>query len=360
VVGLGWIAQSAVLPAFAQARKNSELVALVSDDETKLKALGRKYQVEKRYTYDEFSRCLEDPDLDAVFIALPNSMHRAYTEAAARAGKHVLCEKPMAMTEKDCEAMIAACEEADVRMMIGYRLHFEKANLAAIELARSGRLGDLRIFDSVFTQDVEEGNLRLRGTEGGALYDIGIYCLNAARSLFRAEPIEVSAWHETRSGDARFEEVPEMTSARLRFPGERVAQFVCSFGASPVSQFDVVGTKGILRVSPAFDIAEDLVHCLTIKERTTTKTYPARDQFAPELLEFSDCIQTGREPEPSGEEGLADVRVLEALEESARTGRSVELPHFERSQRPDMDQEIHRPLGRKPELVHVDSPDRES
>src|SRR5512134_3636582 len=116
VVGLGWIAQSAILPAFAQARKNSELAALVSDDQTKLKALGRRHGVEKRYSYDEYGRCLEDPDLDAVFIALPNTMHRAHTEAAARAGKHVLCEKPMAMTETDCQAMIDTCRDADVRL----------------------------------------------------------------------------------------------------------------------------------------------------------------------------------------------------------------------------------------------------
>ena len=360
VVGLGWIAQSAILPAFANARKNSELTALVSDDETKLKALCRRYGVEKRYSYDQYGRCLEDPDLDAVFIALPNTMHRAYTEAAARAGKHVLCEKPMAMTETDCQAMIDTCRDADVRLMVGYRLHFEKANLAAVELAQSGRLGELRLFDSVFTQDVEEGNLRLRGTEGGPLFDIGIYCLNAARSIFRAEPLEVSAWHESRAADMRFAEVAEMTAARLRFPGARLAQFVCGFGASPVSRFEVVGTKGVLRVSPAFDIAEDLVHSVTINERTTTTSFPARDQFAPELLEFSDCIQTGREPEPSGEEGLADVRVLEAIDESARTGRPVKLAHFGRARHPDMSQEIRRPLGRKPELVHTESPDRES
>jgi predicted dehydrogenase len=358
VVGLGWIAQSAILPAFAGARRNSELAALVSDDETKLKALGRKYKVGKLYSYEEFGRCLEDPDLDAVFIALPNTMHRAYTEAAAGAGKHVLCEKPMAMTVQDCEAMNAACREAGVKLMIGYRLHFEKANLAAAELVRSGRLGEPRLFDSVFTQDVEEGNVRLRAGEGGPLYDIGIYCLNAARVLFQAEPVEVSAWHESPSGDPRFAEVAEMTTARLRFPEDRLATFVCSFGASPVSQYQVVGTKGALRVEPAFNIAEDLTHALTLKGKTTLRTYPARDHFAPELLEFSDCVLTGREPGPSGEEGLADVRVLAALDESARSGRSVTLPPFTRKRYPDLDQEIRRPLGRKPRLVHADKPDR--
>jgi predicted dehydrogenase len=359
VVGLGWIAQSAVLPAFAGARRNSKLEALVSDDDTKLKALGGKYGVEKRYSYDEFDRCLADSDLDAVFIALPNTMHRTYTEAAARAGKHVLCEKPMAMTEQDCRSMIDSCKSADVRLMIAYRLHFEKANLAAAELVQSGRIGEPRIFDSVFVNDVEAGNLRLRAGEGGPLYDIGTYCVNAARSLFRAEPVEVSAWHERRSGDPRFADVPEITAGRLRFPDDRIASFVCSFGGSSASQYQVVGTKGVLCVDPAYSIGDDLVHSLTIKGKTTTRTFPGRDQFAAELLAFSDCVLDGSEPEPSGEEGLADVRVLEALDESAKNGgRTVKLSPFKRSRYPGMEQERSRPKGRKARLVHAEDPER--
>jgi predicted dehydrogenase len=358
VVGLGYIAQTAVLPAFANARKNSELAALVSDDAAKLKSLGHKYKVGKLYSYERYADCLADPDIDAVFIALPNSLHRDYTEQSAAAGKHVLCEKPMAMTEKDCRAMVDACRAAGVKLMIGYRLHFEKANLSAVETVQSGRIGEPRLFDSVFTQDVAPGNIRLQATEGGPLYDIGIYCLNAARSLFRSEPIEVSAWHVSRNGDERFEEVPEMTGARLRFPDDRLATFVCSFGGAAVSQYDVVGTEGVLRVSPAFNFGEPLAQSLTIKEKTTHKTFPAGDQFAPELLEFSDCVLNDREPEPSGEEGLADVRVLQAIDDSARRGKPVQLPPFERTRRPDLDQAIHRPLGKKPRLIHVQKPDR--
>jgi len=357
VIGLGWIAQSAVLPAFARARRNSKLEALVSDDDTKLKVLGRKYKVDKLYSYDELDRCLADPELDAVFIALPNTMHRTYTEAAARAGKHVLCEKPMAMTEQDCRSMIDTCKNADVRLMVAYRLHFEKANLAAAELVQSGRIGEPRIFDSVFVNDVEQGNLRLRAGEGGPLFDIGIYCLNAARSLFRAEPVEASAWHESRSGDPRFADVPELTAARLRFPDDRVASFVCSFGGSSASQYQVVGTKGVLCLDPAYSIGEDLVHSLTIKDKTTTRTFPGRDQFAAELLAFSDCVLNDSEPEPSGEEGLADVRVLEALDESAKNGgRTVKLSPFKRSRYPGMEQEESRPKGRKTRLVHAEDP----
>lgn len=353
VVGLGYIAQSAILPAFANAGRNSELVALVSDDPEKRRVLGRKYAVEHLYGYEDFERALDV--VDAVFIALPNTQHRAYTEAAAAAGVHVLCEKPMAMTEKDCRAMIDSCGAAEVKLMIGYRLHFERANLEAAALSQGGELGELRLFSAAFTQDVEQGNLRLHEGEGGPLYDIGIYCLNAARALFRAEPMEVFAW-EARRKDPRFARTPEMLSVVLRFPGERLATFTCSFGAAGRSWYEVVGTEGSLRVEPAYDIAEDLVHHLTRKGRTRTRLFKARDQFAPELLYFSDCILLDDEPEPSGEEGLADVRVLRAIERSVQERRPIELQPFERARRPGLEQAIQRPVNGKRELVNAEEP----
>src|SRR5688500_15706034 len=135
VVGLGHIAQVAVLPAFAHAR-NSTLAALVSDDARKRQELARRYRVESTYGYDQFEECLEQ--VDAVYIALPNSMHAEYTIRAAQAGVHVLCEKPMAVTVEECQRMIAACRKAGVKLMIAYRLHFETLNLAAMEVARRG------------------------------------------------------------------------------------------------------------------------------------------------------------------------------------------------------------------------------
>ena len=184
VVGLGHIAQVAVLPAFSHA-ENSELAALVSNDREKLAKLGRKYRVRDRFSYSQFDDCLRSGLVDAVYIALPNHLHREYSERAARAGVHVLCEKPMAVTEEDCRSMIGATEENGVKLMVAYRLHFEQANLRAIELVQSGKLGDPRLFDSVFTMQVKQGDIRLNPRElgGGTLYDIGIYCINAVRNL---------------------------------------------------------------------------------------------------------------------------------------------------------------------------------
>ena len=141
VVGLGHIAQVAVIPAFAQARRNSRLVAVVSGDRTKRREIARRYRLDHAFSYDEYDECLRQ--VDAVYIALPNSMHAEYTIRAARAGVHVLCEKPMAVTVDECRQMIAACRRARVKLMIAYRLHFEALNLAAIDLARRGDLGDL-------------------------------------------------------------------------------------------------------------------------------------------------------------------------------------------------------------------------
>ncbi len=359
VVGLGYISQAAVLPSFAHARKNSELAALVSDEPEKLRRLGRRYGVKRTCNYEGYEECLQSGAIDAVFIALPNSMHAEYSVRAALAGIHVLCEKPMAVTEEECERMIRAAGENSVLLMIGYRLHFEKANLTAIDIVRSGKLGEPRIFDSTFTMQVkDEDNIRLqRRMGGGVLYDIGVYCINAARYLFQDEPVEAFAW-SANGGDPRFAEVDEMTSCLLRFPGERLASFTSSFGAADVSQFRVVGTRGDLVLDHAYEYAEDLELQVTIGGRKRRRTFKKRDQFAPELIYFSDCIQMGRKPEPSGAEGLADVRIIRALLRSAETSSPVALDLVPRRKRPGPEQEIHRPAVEKPPLVKASPPSK--
>ncbi len=349
VVGLGHIAQVAVLPAFAHARRNSRLAALVSDDAAKRTALSKKCHVEGTYSYDAYDRCLEQ--VDAVYIALPNSLHADYTIRAARAGVHVLCEKPMAVTAEECERMIAACRDNGVKLMIAYRLHFEEINLDAVDLVRRGRIGDPKFFNSSFALRVRPGNIRTRrGLGGGSLYDIGVYCINASRYLFRAEPTEVMAI-SVNSGAAAFSEIDESTGALLRFGGGRLAAFVTSFNGADVASYRIVGTKGHLRVDPAYEYAEGLKYELTINGRTTRKRIGRRDQFAPMLLYFSGCILADREPEPSGEEGLQDVRIVEALYESAETGKVVSIPPYEPSKRPKRSQLITRRAVKKPRFV---------
>lgn len=356
VVGLGWFAQEAALPAFAHS-ENTELVALVSDDPAKREEISKKYGIQRTYSYEEYEDCLTSGGVDAVYIALPNHLHCDYTVRAANQGIHVLCEKPMATTEQECEAMIKAANDNGVKLMIAYRLHLEEANLQAVEIVRSNQIGEARIFNSVFTQQVEEGNIRLRDiTGGGTLYDIGIYCINAARYLFQDEPIEVFAVSANK-GEQRFSEVEEMTSVILRFPNERLATFICSFGAASVSNYRIVGTQGDLRVEPAYPWEGEIKHYLTINSETQEHTFASHDQLGAEFTYFSDCILQNKDPEPSGIEGLIDVQIIQALYHSIETGKPVQIETLDRTQRPTASQTIkHPPLEEKPDLVHAATP----
>lgn len=356
VVGLGWFAQESILPAFAKA-KNSELVALVSGDDVKLRELSDRYGVKHAVRYEGYDELLASGEVDAVYIALPNTQHCDYTVRAARAGVHVLCEKPMAMDEAECREMIAACREAGVKLMVAYRLHFEKANLTAVENIQSGALGEARLFNSVFTMQVEAGNSRLEAElNNGPLYDIGVYCINAARYVFRDEPLEVMAFTGRNEGDQRFDEVEEQVAALLKFPGDRLATFAVSFGAYDHNRFEVLGTKGQLVLDPAYSHSGSLKMELDAEGKSRSKKFASRDQVAPEIIYFSDCIRQDREPEPSGEEGLADVRVIRALYESAATGRSVRVEPVIKHRRPDASQERRVGPHGEPPLVRADAP----
>jgi glucose-fructose oxidoreductase len=362
VVGLGHISQVALLPAFKNA-KNSELGALVSDDEQKRKELAKRYGLDPAatYSYEDYDRCLKSGGIDAVYIGLPNHLHCEYTVRTARAGVHALCEKPMAVDETECKRMIAACEKSKTKLMIAYRLHFEEANLEAVKIASSGKLGDLRIFSSIFSQQVDPGNARATEPEsrgGGSLFDMGVYCINAARYLFRGEPIEVVA-ASANNGEARFRRSAEMTTAILRFPGERLAVFTSSFGAEKTSEYSLIGTRGRLRLSPAYDYSVPLAYELTTgdgKSKSIRKKFAKHDQFGAELEYFSDCILRDRTPEPSGIEGLADIRIVQAILRAAKTRKPVRLAPFPRHKRPTKRQEFKKPALQKPEPVHASSP----
>lgn len=357
VVGLGHIAQVAVLPAFANA-PNSELTALVSGDHQKLRNLGNKYALEHLYSYQDYGRALSN--VEAVYLALPNHLHREYAVRASAAGVHVLCEKPMAVTEEDCRAMITAAEQNHGKLMIAYRLHFEAGNLSAIDLANSGRLGELRIFTSNFCQQVATGNVRVTETVangGGPVYDMGVYCINAARYLFGSEPVEVSAVAASKN-DLRFSNVDEMASVVMRFPGEKLAAFTSSFGAVNIGQYTLVGTKGMLRADPAYGYAQSVEFEITLDGKSRSRKFPKRDQFAAELVYFSDCILKDKDPEPSGTEGLIDVRIIEAICESIRTRHSIHLAEPAGKKHPRPRQQIYRPAHYKSEIVNANPPSR--
>ena len=357
VVGLGHFAQSAILPAFANAFKNATLSALVTGDVKKAAVLGSLYDVPV-FPYEDFDRLLDSGAIDVVYIALPNSQHREYTERAARAGVHVLCEKPLAYTAEDAEAMVRACETANVRLMTGYRLHFEEGNLQAIEAVRSGRIGDVKLFNSMHTMQVEPDNIRVdRSLGGGPLEDIGIYCINAARCLFGAEPEDVIAF-EASSGDPRFDEVPESVSVTMRFSGRRLASFVCGFGESKISEYRVVGTEGILTMDPAYSWHGDIHQTIAVGDDLKKSLFEHRDQVAAEILYFANCVQNNEDPEPSGREGLIDVRIIEAIRISCRTRRAVRIESSPADSHPVASQSIELRPPAQPQPVNAEAPSK--
>jgi glucose-fructose oxidoreductase len=356
VVGLGHIAQSAVLPAFRHARPHVELTALVSGTRAKLKQLSSRYRVEHAVSYADADELFDSGQVDAVYIATPNTEHTEWVLRAAAAGLHVLCEKPLATSVRDCERMIEACERHGVQLMTAYRLHFERCNLEVADLVRKKRIGEPRYFDSQFSMQVKPGNIRTqRKLGGGPEWDIGIYCQNAARYVFADEPVQVWAT-ATNSGDRRFKEVPETLHVILKFPGERIANYICSFGAHDRSRYEIVGTKGSIVVDPAYEYAEGLGYELTVGEKKQKKKFAKSDQFAPELVYFAQCVRARRAPEPSGKEGLIDVAIIEAIHESLSTGRWVDLDAPRRQKRPTLRQELRRPaVPREPPLVQAQS-----
>jgi predicted dehydrogenase len=341
VVGLGAFAQSDALPAFADA-KNSELVALVSGDTTKRTELAQKYGVRDTYAYEDYDDLLMSGNIDAVYISLPNHLHCEYTVRAAKAGIHVLCEKPMAVTVTECEQMITAARAHHIKLMIAYRLHLEPANLHAIEVVQSGQIGEPRIFTSLFTQQTLADNIRLqKETGGGTLNDIGIYCINAARYIFQDEPISVFAT-TANNGERRFWEVAEMTSVIMHFPDDRLATFTCSFGAVRIETYQVVGTKGDLRVELAYSTQGPIKHILSIPQGEASakdgnrqeRSFEAHNHVVAEFVYFSDCIMQNKEPELSGTEGLTDVRIIQALYKSIETGGFVQVDEVNLRQLP--------------------------
>jgi predicted dehydrogenase len=332
VVGLGELALSEIMPAFGQARMATP-VALVSGHEDKARKVAAAYGVDADaiYDYDEFDEIADNEDIEAVYIVLPNHMHAEYTIRALRAGKHVLCEKPMAPTVEECERMIAVAQETGRKLMIAYRLHYEPMNRKVMELCGRKEFGAVKTYSSSNCQDQKAPNIRLsKATAGGPLGDVGIYSINAARYVTGEEPVEVTAFANQPKDDPRFREVPESVVYTMRFPSGALAHCDCSFGAATDRRYTVHCAKGTIAMNPAFSYSGLR---LRVKQGEEAKG-DARDQelllepvnqFAAEMDHFAQCVVEDRQPATPGEEGLADMRVITALYEAIRTGGTVKV-----------------------------------
>ena len=328
VVGLGSIAEDAVLPAFRKSKK-SRVVALVSHDIDRAKAMGKKFGVKDCYAYENYDRCLSQPGVDAVFIASVNGAHAEQTIRAAAAGKHVLCEKPMANSVADCHRMVEACRTNQVRLMIAYRKYSEPGNVALKKLVTSGKLGRLRHIFSTYTEIVDpvkarrwQLNPQLAG--GGSLMDIGIYCVNTMRWLAGSSPIEATA-HAWTDDPKRFSGVEDSITFRLTHPEGLVCQGTSSYSAMAASFVQVHGEKGWAALNPAFAFDEERRFFGKIKGNWFEQKFKAIDEFVLELDAFADSICRGRDPVPDGMEGLRDMATIEAIYRSARENRTVSV-----------------------------------
>lgn len=338
VVGLGQFAVNQILPSFGASRR-SKLVALVSGDPQKAARLGKHHGVpaSSLYSYDTFDRLRDDPAVQVVYVITPNSLHADLVVRAARAGKHVLCEKPLATSAADCTRMIEACRAAGRKLMTAYRAQYEPYNLEAIRLARSGELGRIVSIVADHGRTVDPKNpadawrLQKALAGGGPLPDVGIYSLNACRYLSGEEPVEVSAMLVQPKSDPKFREVEQSVHWTMRFPSGFLASCTTSYDYQPTKRFRVLCQRGWIELDPATDYyrhrmrverarAEGPVESV-IEERPI----PEKNQFALMLDHFSECIQQNKEPRTPGEEGLRDVRLIERIYEAARTGRTIKL-----------------------------------
>jgi predicted dehydrogenase len=356
-VALGDIAQEAMLPG-VEHTGNSTIAALVTGDPVKAGRLAERYGVAHTYSYEQFPEMLQSGNVDAVYIATPNWRHAEFVLPALTAGIHVLVEKPLEIDTARCQKILDEQRTSNAKLMVAYRLHFEPATVAAIERVRNGELGQVHLFTSTFAQMVDPANHRAKsGAAAGPVLDMGPYPVNAVRNLFGAEPTEVFAFG-SRHANSGLGDFDDTVTVMLRFPEGRLAHFVVSYYGNAIDAYTVLGTKGSLQVQPGYTYGESLEHFLTLGNKEDKVSYKSTDHFGGEMKYFSDCILHDIDPEPDAEEGLADVRVLQAIQRALETGQVQTLAPFARSKRIDTDQVVRLGALKPPEPVHASSPSK--
>jgi predicted dehydrogenase len=354
-VALGDIAQEAMLPG-VEHTGNSTIAALVTGDPVKAGRLAERYGVAHTYSYEQFPELLKSGNVDAVYIATPNWRHAEFVLPALTAGVHVLVEKPLEIDAVRCQQIVDAQRASKAKIMVAYRLHFEPATVAAIERVRNGELGQVHLFTSIFAQLVNPANHRANsGAAAGPVLDMGPYSVNVVRNLFGAEPTEVAAFG-SRHANSGLGDFDDTVTVMLRFPEGRLAHFAVSYYGNAIDAYTVLGTRGSLQVQPGYTYGKSLEHFLTLGDKEDKISYKSTDHFGGEMKYFSDCILHDIDPEPDAEEGLADVRVLEAIQRALATGQVQTLAPFVRSKRIDPDQVVRLGALKPPEPAHASSP----
>ncbi|MFB6141380.1 MAG: D-xylose 1-dehydrogenase Gfo6 [Halosimplex sp.] len=329
MVGLGWWTREQAIPAVEDADHCTTTVLVSSSTEKGEDVAADLEGVEATLTYDEYADGAAADAYDAVYVCTPNGLHREHVEAAAAHGKAVLCEKPLEATVEDARATVDACREADVPLMVAYRLQTEPTARRARELIRDGAIGDVvsvvghmsdRILDAV-----DETSWRFDPDLAGGttLNDIGIYPLNTIRFVLEEDPQAVYA--RTESEQPAYEGTDEHGAFQLEFPGGTLASCTVTHSATLASSLRFVGTDGELSIEGLFFPNTRKVLRLSGPDVEGEFRPEPVDQMREEFDYFANRLQRGLDPEPDGEHGLVDMRVIRALYESAESGRRVEL-----------------------------------
>jgi predicted dehydrogenase len=335
IVGLGRLSLNQILPAFAMS-EYCKPVALVSGDRSKAIKIAAQYGIDESHItdYAGYEKLKEMPGIDVIYIVLPNSMHHEFVLRAARMGKHILCEKPMANSAGECEEMIRVCEQAHVKLMIAYRQQYEPMNRTLEKAIRDGKLGKIRNIIASNSQnegDSTQWRLNKKLAGGGALPDVGIYCLNASRFLSGEEPTDVIATVVQPKDDPRFKDVEARCEVIARFPSGMTATLTSGYDMHRSAFLRVEGSDGFAEMDPAFGYHGSKLRFARLMDGRDTELQPSipdKDQFALEMDHMALCVLQDQKPHTPGEEGLQDQRIIEAIYRSASEERRVrvELP----------------------------------
>lgn len=331
IIGIGELTESQLLPAFEHC-PSAKVTALVSDDLDKVKPLAKKYGIEEDglYTYDDFDRIAENKNVDVVYIVLPNSLHKEYTIRAAKAGKHVLCEKPMAASEEEARAMIDVCKAHNKKLMVAYRIQYEPHHKVIRQWVKDDVFGKVKIIEAFNSENIDDPTqwrFKKELAGGGVLMDLGIYCVNTIRFLKGAEPIWVSANTYSTPGDERFEEVEETMLFQMGFADGTVATCGSSYGVPNTQRYRCyTAGNAWFGMDPAFPYDGLKIEISEVDG----KPFPvpdviAENQFSLLINHMAECVLEDKEPDTPGEEGLKDHIVIKALYESAKSLKRIQV-----------------------------------
>lgn len=322
--GLGSLSTNQLAPALLKTR-NCRLAGIVTGTPSKAVEWQKKYGLPDKslYSYETMHQMANNPDIDIVYVVTPNSKHLEHSLAAAKAGKHVFCEKPLEISVERCQQIIDGVKKAGKMLGVGYRCQFEPNHLECVRLARDKVLGEVKIIDANFgfaIGDPAQWRLRRDLAGGGALMDVGIYCLQTTRMLTGEDPIWINA-AEIKTDAVKFKEVDETVMWQTKFPSGVVSNCISSYSANGLTGFRAATPRGWFGLEPAYFYGGNRGR----RSDGPEINFPVSDQFALEIDDFADCIINKRPTRVPGEMGLSDVKYLMAIYQSIKTGRPVSL-----------------------------------